>query len=73
MIDPNQVWDSLSVQTEKLMSVAVADDLADEVRDDIAMLIDCALISRLHPQQIVRLIEDEDYQTLRELVYARAH
>lgn len=73
MIDPNQVWDNLSVQTEKLMSLAVSAEIAREVREDIAQLIDCALISRVHPQHIIQLVEEEEFDILRDLIYSRAH
>lgn len=73
MIDPNIVWHSLSQQTQKLMSLVDSDDLAPEAREDIETLIDCALLSHIHPQQIVDLIEEERYDLLRELVYRRAH
>lgn len=73
MIDPNQVWESLSVQTEKLMSLAVSAEIATEVREDIALLIDCALISLVHPQRIIQLVEEEEFEILRDLIYSRAH
>ena len=73
MIDPNQVWESLSVQTEKLMSLAVSAEIATEVREDIALLIDCALISLVHPQRIIQLVEEEEFEILRVLIYSRAH
>lgn len=73
MIDPNMIWNNLSKQTERLMASSVDEDIAPEVRDDIAQLIDCALISRIHPQQILRLLEEEEYEILRELTYTRAH
>ena len=55
------------------MSIAVSAEIATEVREDIAQLIDCALISLVHPQRIIQLVEEEEFEILRDLIYSRAH
>lgn len=73
MNNPDQVWNHLNNQTQKLLAAALSDDSPQELRDDISTLVDCALMSHLHPQYIVKLIEEEEFDLLREQTYARAH